>query len=75
MNQPFSLKTLAEYLHLSPRQVSRLIASGEIASVKRGHSLWILPEDVEAFLQKYRRPSVAERVEAVEVGMKKRGKK
>lgn len=75
MNQPFSLETLANHLHLSIRQVSRLIAAGEIASVKKGHSVWILPEDVDAFLQKYRRPSVSEQVEAVESGMKKRGKK
>ena len=58
MSDLFTPETLAEYLKVSKRTVDRYIAAREIAVSRRGRQVWILPQDVEAFLQNNRVPDV-----------------
>ena len=58
MSDLFTPETLAEYLKVSKRTVERYIASREIAVSRRGRQVWILPKDVDAFLQNNRVPDI-----------------
>jgi excisionase family DNA binding protein len=50
----FTPKTLAEYLHISDRQVRNLLKSGKLPSYRVEGSRRIAPEDVDRYLRQRR---------------------